>query len=143
LKIEELQDQSEKDLKISIDTLEHDSVRTPQIHHKYLKELMFAKDLYTRYELDLRILKRKKWLYYSGKAKPEIYDEHPLDLKVMKSDVKMFIDSDDEVVALEYKLAFVKRKILFIEKIMDECNRRSFHITNAIKSLKFKNGEYD
>lgn len=143
MNIEELERQSKEDLKLSIDSLEYDSIRTPQINHKYIKELLIAKDLYSRYEFDLKRLKKRKWLYYSGKANPEVYVEKPLDLKIMKSDLKMFIESDKDVIELEYKLSFIKRKIFLIEKIIEECNRRSYHINNAIKMLKFKNGEFD
>ena len=98
MNIEELERQSKEDLKLSIDSLEYDSIRTPQINHKYIKELLIAKDLYSRYEFDLKRLKKRKWLYYSGKANPEVYVEKPLDLKIMKSDLKMFIESDKDVI---------------------------------------------
>lgn len=142
MKLEDLQRESIEDLHISIDNLEEESLRTPYIHNKYLKELLLAKDLYSRYESEMKVLKREKWLYYLGKASPETYKEYPLDLRILKTDVNMFIDSDPDVVDLGYKLSYLKRKIYFIDKVIEECNRRSFHITNAIKSLKFKNGEF-
>ena len=60
-KLNELQDELDRDLKIDDSELDLESIRTPQLHNKYLKH-------YTTYSLqlkkakdDYKILRRHKW----------------------------------------------------------------------------------
>ena len=70
MNIEELYDEVEKDLKIDDTELDLESIRTPQLHNKYLK-------LYTKHSLQLKrlqdeykVLYRLMWEYYTGKSVP-------------------------------------------------------------------------
>ena len=81
--LEELQDLADKDLKINDTELDLESLKTPQLHNKYLKELTKFKLLLTKADSDYRVLKRIKWEYYTGKAAPKVYAEQPFDLKVV------------------------------------------------------------
>ena len=65
--LNELQNDVERDLKIDDTELDLESIRTPQLHNKYLKH-------YTKYSLqlkkvqdDYKELYRIKWEYYTGK----------------------------------------------------------------------------
>ena len=105
--LSELQDQVDRDIKIDDTELDMESIRTPQLHNKYLK-------LYTKYSLqlkraqdDYKTLYRWKWEYYTGKATPDVYLEQPFDLKVLKADVSMYLDSDKDV------QSWVKRKLTY------------------------------
>ena len=90
--LEELQEQVDKDLKINDTELDLESLKTPQLHNKYLKHYNNFKLLLTRAESDYKILKRVKWEYYTGKASPQVYQQKPFNLKIMKSDID--IDSE-------------------------------------------------
>ena len=46
---------------------------------------------------DYKVMYRMKWEYYTGKANPEIYRDKPFDLKVLKADVGIYLDSDGEL----------------------------------------------
>ena len=72
MNLSELQDQVDRDLKMDDTELDLESIKTPQLHNKYLK-------FYTNYSLqlkkakdDYKILHRQKWEYYTGKAAPEV-----------------------------------------------------------------------
>ena len=79
--LEELQEQVDKDLKINDTELDLESLKTPQLHNKYLKEYNNFKLLLSRAESDYKILKRFKWEYYTGKSSPQIYKEKPFNFK--------------------------------------------------------------
>ena len=69
--LEELQEQVDKDLKINDTELDLESLKTPQLHNKYLKHYNNFKLLMASiFESDYKILKRVKWEYYTGKANP-------------------------------------------------------------------------
>ena len=94
MNIDELYNEIERDLKIDDTELDLESIRTPQLHNKYLK-------IYTTHSLQLKrlqdeykILYRVKWEYYTGKASPETYKENPFDIKVLRADIGIYIDAD-------------------------------------------------
>ena len=139
--LSELQDQVDRDLKIDDTELDMESIRTPQLHNKYLK-------LYTKYSLqlkkaqdDYKILYRSKWEYYTGKADPDVYREKPFDLKILKADVAIYLDSDKEIQELGQKEAYIQAVVTYLEKILREINNRNWTIRNTIEWKKFIHGE--
>ena len=81
--LEELQDLADKDLKIDESNLSLESIKTPQLHNKYLKFLNKYKLLLVKAEDDYKLLKKYKWEYYTGKAEAQVYKEQPFDLKIL------------------------------------------------------------
>ena len=139
--LSELQDQVDRDLKIDDTELDMESIRTPQLHNKYLK-------LYTKYSLqlkkaqdDYKILYRSKWEYYTGKADPDVYQEHPFDLKVLKADVGIYLDSDKDIQELGQKEAYIQAIVTYLEKILREINNRNWTIRKTIEWKKFLHGD--
>ena len=85
--LEKILEMWKKDSHIDDTLIDEAALKIPQLHMKYLT-------LHSEYVLlskkkaqDLRTLQHKKNLYYSGRAKPEEYEDEPFDYKVMKSDV--------------------------------------------------------
>ena len=101
---DELQALADKDLKINESELDLESLKTPQLHNKYLKHYNNFKLLMTRAESDYKILKRVKWEYYTGKASPEVYKQKPFNLKIMKSDLDKYLDSDEDLIKSKQKI---------------------------------------
>ena len=141
MNIEELYDVVEKDLKIDDTELDLESIRTPQLHNKYLK-------LYTKHSLqlkklqdDYKVMYRLKWEYYTGKAPPEIYASKPFDLKILKADIGIYLDADGELQQLSQKIAYAKEITNYLEKILREINNRNWTIRNTIEWKKFIHGD--
>ena len=61
-------------------------------------------------------------------------------MKVLKSDLNMYLDSDKDVIKHMYKIEYQKEKIDFLESVIRTINNRGFHIKNAIDWEKFKVG---
>ena len=75
--LEKLQELVDGDLKINDTELDLESLKTPQLHNKYLKHLTKFKLLLSRAEAELATTKKALWEYYTGKADPEVYKENP------------------------------------------------------------------
>ena len=75
--LEQLQLEADKDLKINDTELDLESLKTPQLHNKYLKHLTKFKLLLTRAEDEFTKIKKDKWEYYTGKADPAVYQLKP------------------------------------------------------------------
>jgi hypothetical protein len=138
---DEIKDKALVDLKIKKDDLVQSSVEGPLLYCQYLNEHSDAKDALSKLEIQYKKLYKDKWLYYSGKATAEVYKEKPFNLKVLKADMSIFFDSDQELIDQNYKISYMKDKIFYITKILEELSRRSFIISNCIKSNSFNNGQ--
>ena len=117
--------------------LANDSMETPRLHAKYLQlynefKLMLS-DAQTKYSK----LYKEKWLYYNGKAPSSVYAENPFDLKVLKGDLDMFIDSDDDVCRAKQKIDYLETCINSIDRILKEIHNRGFAIKNTIEIVKY------
>ena len=138
--LEELQQSVDKDFKLNDTELDLESLKTPQLHNKYCKELTKFKLLLTRAEDELRIMKRIKWEYYTGKADPKVYIEKPFDLKILKTDIHLYIESDNDLQRLSQKVSYLKQVVSYLEQLLRSINTRNFIIKNAIDWAKFTSG---
>ena len=138
--IEQLQEQADKDLKINDSELDLESIKTPQIHNKYMKHLAKFKLMLSRAESELHIVKRNKWEYYTGKADPTVYAEKPFNLKILRQDVDKYIDSDEEVIKAKQKVDYLNVVVDFLDRSIRQITNRTFTIKNAIDWKKFTSG---
>ena len=138
--LEELQEQVDKDLKINEAELDLESLKTPQIHNKYLKHYNNFKLLMTRAESDYKILKRVKWEYYTGKASPKVYQEKPFNLKIMKSDLDKYLDSDEDLIKSKQKIQYLETVVNYLDRTLKIVGGRDWQIRNAIEWRKFTSG---
>ena len=113
--LEELQELADKDLKINDTELDLESLKTPQLHNKYLKELTKFKLLLTKADSDYRVLKRIKWEYYTGKADPKVYAEQPFDLKILKTDIDKYLEADDDLIRAISKVKYLEAVVEFLD----------------------------
>ena len=138
--LEELQEQVDKDLKINESELDLESLKTPQLHNKYLKHYNNFKLLMTRAESDYKILKRVKWEYYTGKASPEVYKQKPFNLKIMKSDIDKYLESDEELIKAKQKIDYLETVVNYLDRTLKIIGGRDWQIRNSIEWRKFTSG---
>ena len=105
--LEKLQEQADKDLKLNETELDLESLKTPQLHNKYMKHLTNFKLLLSKAESDLYVLKREKWEYYTGKSDASVYAQKPFNLKILKQDVDKYLDSDIDIQRAKHKLSLI------------------------------------
>ena len=93
-------------------------------------------------ETKLKILKKEKWMYYSGKAEPEVYIERPFDHKVLKPDMEKYLDADDDLIKSVSKIEYYQAMLSYLDSILKTILNRTYQIKNAIEFMKFTAG-YD
>lgn len=138
--IDFVKDQWKQDSVMDEDLLDHESIRIPQLHSKYLNFLSDVRLIKIKKEQDYKKLLREKFEYYTGKADAEVYKEKPFDLKILKQDVQLYIDSDEEIQSALNKLNYYKEMIFLLESILNNINTRGFQIKNSIDWQKFMQG---
>jgi len=138
--LEQLQELADKDLKINDTELDLESLKTPQLHNKYMKHLTKFKLLLTRAEDDLRTIKLFKWEYYTGKSDPQVYQQKPFNLKILKQDVDKYIEADEEIQKSTQKVKYLETVVDFLDRTIRQISNRTFTIKNAIDWRKFTSG---
>jgi len=138
--LEQIQELAEKDLKINDTELDLESLKTPQLHNKYMKHLTKFKLLLTRAEDDLRTIRLFKWEYYTGKSDPQVYQQKPFNLKILKQDVDKYIESDEEIQKASQKVKYLETVVDFLDRTIRQISNRTFTIKNAIDWRKFTSG---
>ena len=140
----ELKQQVQEDLKIDSTELAIESVNTPQIHNKYLLFLKKHKEALAEDERTFRVMKKYKWLYYTGKLSKEELDQfkwEPFDLNILKTDVDKFIDADDDVIKLERQITEKKELVNYLDGVVKIVANRQWNIRSAIEWIKFSHGQ--
>ena len=138
--LEELQAQADKDLVIDDTELDTESLKTPILHNKYLQYYNKFNLLLKKSQWEERTLQREKWEYYTGKSDPEVYKQKPFDLKVLKNDVHIYINSDEDIQKIQAKIEYQSAIVNYLEQILRILKNRSFKIKNAIEWRRFTSG---
>ena len=130
-----------KDSVIDGDLYCEESTKIPQLHMKYMEFHNTFSLMKKEKELDMKRLIKEKWLYYKGKAPSSVYKEMPFDFKLTtKEEINMFIESDDDIIKLQYRIDYIEQILLYLDSVLRMINNRNFQIKNAIDWEKFKNG---
>ena len=138
--LDELQAEADKDLVIDDTELDTESLRTPILHNKYLQYYNKFNLLLKKSQWEEKTLQREKWEYYTGKSDPEVYKEKPFDLKVLKNDVPIYINADEDIQKIQAKIIYQEAIVNYLEQILRMINNRSFTIKNAIEWRRFTSG---
>ena len=132
--LDELQLEAEKDLKMDDLKLADESLKSASLHQKYLNIYNNFRQLKLMNEGTYNVLKRKKWEYYSGKS------EVPFELKVLKQDIPMYLEGDEDLIKAKHKVDYHNAMCDFAENVMKTLNNRGFQIKNAIDWKRFLEG---
>ena len=142
MNLSEIQDQVKRDLKINDLELDIESLRIPSLHSKYLQLLTENSLKLKKANGELSVLKRNKWIYYTGKATEEVYKEKgefPLKLKT-KDEERTFIEADEDIQKKKTEVEYYETVVEYLQEIVKQIGQRNFQIKNAIDWRKFEAG---
>jgi hypothetical protein len=140
MNINEIETMWDEDCKIDPDNLHLESIKIPSLHSKYYQIYNNVSLLKKLEENKFIELQKNKWLYYSGKADPEVYKETPFDHRVMKTDLDKYMNADSELIKSKTKIDYYQLMIKFLESIIKSIETRTFVIKNGIEFMKFVGG---
>jgi hypothetical protein len=141
--LKQIRDMVEKDMPIDETCLDKESLNIPRLHNKYLNILQDEKLVLHKYKIDFFKLQKIKWEYYNGKLDEETLREkgwEPFQLRILKQDLDLYMNSDDDLVAANSKVHLQEEKVNYLESIIKGLNNRQYHIRDAITWRKFING---
>jgi len=143
MNLSEIKTMVEEDMVIDDTELDIESIRTPQIHNKYLNLFHDEKLILVKMEEEYKKLYRVKWEYFTGKIDEYTLKEYgwePFQLNILKSDIDKYLDSDTDLSLLRMKVSFSKEKVSYLESVIKIINNRQWNIRSAIDWRKFISG---
>ena len=146
LSLEDVIEMWKQDSEIDEMSLDDASRQSASLHSKYLELLSMSKLKKKKLEMDYQVLLKDKWLWYNGKMSKTDMDARGWDydamkgLKVLKSDMDRFYNSDPDIQNHLAKIEYYKTLIETLEDIMGNIRWRHQNIKNIIEWRKFTSG---
>ena len=141
MNLDELKKQAKEDLAITEhENMDQESYKNHLIKPKWLEYKTNYEQLLIMRKTDHQKMWREKWEYYGGKADAKVYAAKPFDIKVLKNDLQMYIQSDDEILELQNKISYYESIIKYIEGIIKSIDNRQWDIRNSQDWKKFEAG---
>ena len=143
MKLEEIQTIWRNDSNIDRTELGEESLRIPQLHSKYYNMFSTERMQLRKLEQDYNLLYKLKFEYYNGTISEEELKENawePFRLKILKTDLSIYMQSDVHLKNLSLKIAVQKEKVEFLESVIKNLPARGYQINAAITWEKFKVG---
>jgi hypothetical protein len=145
-KLSELQVEAKEDLiifdGINDEDLHQQSYKNQIIKPKWLDYKSKYKLMMFQCKAEHKRLYRQKWEYYGGKSDAKVYAAKPFDLKVLKTDLGVYINSDEDIIEVEKKIVYYEIVIEFIEGVIKSIDSRGWDIRNAQDWKKFIAGGF-
>ena len=139
--LDDLKEQVKNDLAILNDErLDTESFKNQELYSKYLDHKTNFELLLYRAKGDYKVLYREKWEYYGGKADAKVYATKPFDLKVLKTDLSIYIESDEDIIKIEHKISYLETVVKYLDGVLKSINSRGWDIKNAISWRQFESG---
>lgn len=135
--IEEILDRWRKDSRIDSTSLDDESLKISELHHDYLRILSAERSRLKLVRNKLRQFESTLYQYYKGdfnsdNVKLKEINRLPWQQRILKQEIKEYVDNDKEIVDIRNKISIIEEKVEVLSEIMKSLQNRSYQITNAI-----------
>jgi len=141
--LDEIFDLWSKDSEINTSAISEEAIKIPTLHNKYFKLLSAERLSLKKLESNYKQLYLDKYEYFMGTLDQDSLIEHnwkPNPRNILKSDIPMHLDADQDIINLTLKIAYQKEKITALESIVKNVIERGWMIRNYIEWQKFTSG---
>ena len=143
MKLEEIMEMWAEDCQVDRTELGEESLKLPKMHSKYLRVYTEERLMLKKLEEERKELVKLKHDYFRGIMPEEDLKANgwePNRLNILKSDIPMHLDADQDIIKLNLRIAVQGEKVDALESIIRSINNRGYLIKNAIEYEKFKVG---
>lgn len=123
---------------------QHELIRTPLLHAKYIEILSSHRIASQRSKFDYARMKKIRREYYLGNLPKESLDEYgweQFDLKIgSKGNIDYYLEADDLLIKLLEKKAYYDECVYICESIIKELSARTWQLREYMQYTKFLAG---
>lgn len=142
--LETLKTEWETDCVIDRDRLDESSIRTANLHQKYLNVLTDYRLRLFKLEKEYLEMKGLRSRYYNGQlTKDELAEKSWQQYQYktpLKSELERLLETDDHLLSILDRQSYIKICFEYTEEIMKSLRERNWQIRNAIEFIKFQAG---
>jgi hypothetical protein len=143
MKIHDLMEEAKKDLNIDITKVTEEIINTSNIARKWLDLKTQQAAKINLLVADHKRLEAKKRKYYTGKYSDQEIIALGWELngnKILKGDVQLWLDDDDDIITSQNKLAHQKEIQNYIESVISQIDQKRWTLKNYIDYKRFLEG---
>tara|TARA_R100001591_G_scaffold68576_2_gene77496 strand:- start:301 stop:741 length:441 start_codon:yes stop_codon:yes gene_type:complete len=141
--IEDIINSWREDCKLDDTELDSEALRIPNLHAKYLRMLAENRVKLKALKVKQKQLHQTLYDYYKGDLNNpqdlEKLKREPWPKTVLKQDMPMYIDADDDMIKMLSRIAMQEEVVGVCEEILKSVNNRGFQIKNAIDWRRLTN----
>ena len=138
-----------EDLVIKKETLVFESLRTPELHNKYLRKLYRCKEKLEKIKIEHNQVQHDIEKLFTKQAPDDVYQalarQSPapkwLNLTLDKATVTKYLTNHPDYKKSVRRLQRWQHRVEFLTKVVETINNRSYVINNAVKMIRFEHGE--
>lgn len=136
MKLEDLNDQLDADLKIDSSKLQWEASNNPLVYSKWLRVYSAIKKEILAQEAAKKVMVKKRLDYYTGRSDDEISM-----VSYEKSEMKTVMSADAEILKIETKLQYYMILLDFATRALDIVKSRGFSIKHMIDIRSLEAGK--
>ena len=143
MKIEEIYEEWAKDSEIDQTNVSGESANIPKLHNKYFRIYMEEGMKLRQFRAKYKQLKLLKEQYYKGELDVEELKEYgwdPQPLKILRQDIPVYIDADQDIIDLSLKIGMQEEKVNYLEAIIKMISNRGFQLKTIVDWERFRTG---
>ncbi len=143
MNIDQILEEWSKDSDMDRNDLGEESLKIPKLHGKYYRMYVTEKMKWIGLKEDKKKLVLDKHDYYRGIMPVEEVKRRGWEiwnLTVLKSELPMYIDSDEHIRELNLKIMLLEEKCNLIESILKNIATRGYQIKTAVEFERFRAG---
>lgn len=142
--LETLIDMWDSDANVNMTDPGAELIRIPVIHAKYVRQLSAHSLSSKKWGMEISKLRKLKWEYYNGRLDDDDlkkYGWQPFKF-LLKSDISVYIDADDDLLKLQTKKAVHDEAVQFCNAVLKELNNRTWQLKEYMSWEKFIQGQH-
>ena len=139
--LKEYQDRAQKQLRLHADQLDEDLDKTTDLMIAYSGQHSIERSKLKELQREYKIKAFERSEFYLGTASPEKYREEPLDRKILKTDVKTWVDTDDEIMEIQKRIDEQEEIVSFLGDLVDLIRFRNNSIKTRLDIMKWYKGQ--
>lgn len=144
MRLEDIQNDWEKDCHVDQSNLGHEATRNALLHSKYINKLSNVKLLLRKAEVDYLRLRKDKYRYFKGEmTRAELDERNWVQYQgrvPLKTEMEEYLTTDADMIRLTDKTEYLKVLQYTLESIMKAISSRGWEIKSGIEWEKIKNG---
>jgi hypothetical protein len=129
---------------IDMTELGAESIKTHQLHSKYLSFLIDAQNQYREAKSKYNIIKKLKTDLLLGRLDRQTmksYGWEPSPVRIVRTELDEHLEADTDVITAQQKMEQMQQTVKTLESIIQAINGRGYLIKNALDWLRFTNGQ--